>query len=139
MRKLKIGYVTKYFYPIQGGAETNTLNIALQAVSDGHEVHVFTSSRKDKQKVRPLTDTYKGIHIHRLRTWFDITLYFGFYPGLLWKLLRADLDVIHVSGFGFIWHDVVLILKKLLSRKTKFINTPHENYFLGGCTTGLSR
>jgi glycosyltransferase involved in cell wall biosynthesis len=125
MKKIKIGYITKYFYPIQGGAETNILHIAQEAAADGHEVHIFTSGRKDKQKARPLEDTYKGIHIHRSRTWFDFTLYLGFYPGLLFKLLKSDLDIVHASGFGFIWNDIVLILKKLVSRKTKFINTPH--------------
>ena len=124
-KKLKIGYVIKYFHPIKGGAENNILNIASMARKDGHDVHVFTSDRKGKEKLSKLEDVYKSIKIHRSRTWFDFSLYLGFYPGLLFKLLKADLDIVHVSGFGFIWNDFVLILKKIFSRKTKFINTPH--------------
>lgn len=122
---MKIGYVVKYFHPIKGGAEGNILNLALEAVKDGHEVHVFTSNRKGDQKLEKLEDEYKGIRIHRCKTWFDFSLYMGFYPSLLIKVLKADLDIVHASGFGFIWYDVVLLLKRLFSSKLKFINTPH--------------
>lgn len=125
MHKFKIGYVIKYFHPIKGGAEKNILNLALRAVNDGHEVHVFTSDRKGKEVISKREENFKGIKIHRSRTWFDFSLYLGFYPSLLKNLLKADLDIIHVSGFGFIWHDFVLILKKIFSKNTKFINTPH--------------
>ncbi len=39
--------------------------------------------------------------------------------------MKQDVDIVHVSGFGFIWHDFILILKKLTSKNTKFINSPH--------------
>lgn len=122
---MKIGYLVKYFYPIQGGAETHILNLALKAAESGNEVHVFTSDRKGKQKIPKKEEEYLGIHIHRARMWFSLTGYLAFYPSLLWKVLSTDLDIIHVSGFGFIWHDFVLITKKLLSPKTRFMNTPH--------------
>lgn len=122
---LKIGYVIKYFHPIKGGAENNILNLALRAAAAGHEVHVFTADRKGDQVLQKRETIYKGIRIHRARMWFDTSLYLSLYPGLLKSLLKTDLDVIHVSGFGLIWQDIVLILKKLFSSNVRFINTPH--------------
>lgn len=124
-KKLKIGFVTKYFYPFKGGAEMNSLYLAIQAAKDGHEVHIFTSNKKKGKKTKKLEENYKGVHIHRSRTWFNFSLYFAFYPGLICKLLKTDLDIVHVSGIGFIWHDLVLMLKRIHSPRSKFVNTPH--------------
>ncbi|MDD3647505.1 MAG: glycosyltransferase family 4 protein [Candidatus Dojkabacteria bacterium] len=124
-QQLKIGYLIKYFHPIKGGAENNILNIARRSAEQGFEVHVFTSDRKGNERCERSEEEYEGIKIHRSKTWFDFTHYLGFYPSLIKNLLKYDLDVIHVSGFGFMWHDCVLILKKMFSRKTKFICTPH--------------
>ncbi len=125
MKKIKIGYITKYFYPLKGGAENYILNLALLAIRDGHEVHVFTTNRKGKEKLKVGITTFRGITIHRCRNWLNFRLYFFFAPSLLFEILKTDLDLIHVSGFGFLWNDIVLIIKKFFSRKTKFINTPH--------------
>lgn len=125
MKKLKIGYVIKYFYPIKGGAENYILNLALNVKNDGHEVHVFTSDRKGKEVIEKKEEVYKGIKIHRFRPRLDLTLYLSFNPSLARTFLKEDLDIVHVSGFGFIWYDLILIIKKLKSRRTKFINTPH--------------
>lgn len=125
MKKLKIGYVIKYFHPIKGGAENYILNLALKTASDGHEVHVFTGDRKGAEKLTRGEVEYNGIKIHRYPLLFDLSNYLFFSPSLLMAIMKTDLDMIHVSGFGFIWHDFVLILKKLKSKKTKFICTPH--------------
>lgn len=125
MKKLKIGFVSKYFHPIKGGEENYALNLALQAVKDGHEVHVFTGDRKGKEKLKEKELTYEGIHIHRCPFVFDFTHYFFLNPSLLLKLMKYDLDVVHAAAFGMIWHDLVLIIKKIFSPKTKFINSPH--------------
>jgi len=41
--------MANYFYPATGGMEELTFNIAKELVKNGHEVHVFTSDRKDNQ------------------------------------------------------------------------------------------
>jgi len=122
---MKISYLIKYFYPIKGGAENYLMNLALRAAEDGHEVHVFTGDRKGKEKLSPLECEYKGMKIHRCKFWINFSNYLFFNPSLFFKLMKQDSDVVHVSGFGFIWHDFVLILKKLTSKRTKFINSPH--------------
>jgi glycosyltransferase involved in cell wall biosynthesis len=125
MKKLRIGYISKYFYPIRGGEENYMFNMALQSAKAGHEVHVFTGNKKGNQVIKEKESTYKGIHIHRCTFLFEGTHYLFCNPSLLLKVLKSDLDVIHVASFGMIWHDFVLILKKVFSQKTRFINTPH--------------
>jgi glycosyltransferase involved in cell wall biosynthesis len=129
---MKIGYVVKYFHPIVGGAENYMLHLALEAAADGHDVHIFTGNRKGKQRIEKLEEEFKGLKIHRSKFWFDFTHYLYFNPTLLSKLIKTDLDIIHVSGFGHIWQDFVLIIKKLFSKETKFINTPHGPFMALG-------
>lgn len=122
---MKIGFLTRYFHPIKGGAENYILNLALQAAKNGHDVHVFTTDRKGREVLDKKEVEYKGIKIHRRKTWFGFGLYFYFAPSLCQKVLGTEVDVLHVSSFGFIWHDLILVFKRLLSSKTIFINTPH--------------
>ncbi|MBN2015324.1 glycosyltransferase family 4 protein [Candidatus Dojkabacteria bacterium] len=122
---MKIAYLIKYFHPIYGGAENYMLNLAVLASKEGNEVHVFTGDRKGDQRAEQKEENYHGVHIHRYKFLFNFTNYLSFTPALLPALLKENFDVIHVSGFGFIWHDFVLILKRFFSNKTKFINTPH--------------
>ena len=47
MKKLKIGYLLPYFHPFKDGTENNCLYLATEMVKLGHEVHVFTSDRRE--------------------------------------------------------------------------------------------
>lgn len=122
---MKIAYLIKYFHPIRGGAENYMMNLAQRAARSGHEVHVFTGDRKGNEKLSSLECEYKGMKIHRCKFWLNFTNYLFFNPSLFFKMMKQDFDIVHASGFGFIWHDFVLILKKLTSKNTKFINSPH--------------
>jgi len=118
---MKIGFLITYFYPFGGGAESNCLALALELAKKGHEVHVFTSDRKDGKTAKK-EETYEGIKIHRFRTLFRYKYYFAFYPSIL-KILSYNLDVLHVHAFGFPQHDLVIMLEKL--KGTKLVCTPH--------------
>jgi len=122
--EMKIGFVITYFYPFSGGAETNCLELAKQLVKKGHEVHVFTSDRKGNE-ILEKEETYKGIKIHRSKTWFRYKYYFACYPSLISNLLKYKLDIVHVHSTGFLQHDFSVLFKKLFSPRTKFICTPH--------------
>ena len=37
-----------------------------------------------------------------------LTYYFAFYPSIINKILKADLDILHVHGFGFIQNDIAI-------------------------------
>lgn len=117
-----ICFVCPFFYPFKGGAENYTLNIAKSLIRKNKKVSVLTSKIESKQLN---FEKYRGILINRFNTLINL-YYPRFYPGLLFGLLKSNSDIYHVQGFGFIWQDFCLILKKFLSRKkVKFINTPH--------------
>ncbi|MCA9382818.1 glycosyltransferase [Candidatus Dojkabacteria bacterium] len=122
IKPLNIAYVVPYFHPIRGGAENNALALAKHMVRLGHNVTVFTTNT-DKGDY-PKEEEYEGIIIRRFNK-INSQYYFGIYPNMLFALLSHNADIIHAHGFGFIWHDFCLVLKKIVSRRTKFINTPH--------------
>lgn len=119
---LNIGYLIQNFYPFEGGAEANCLALAKSMASQGHKVIVFTSDSGHAEW--PLHETYEGIEIQRSRK-INKQYYLGYYPNLLKNLMLAKLDILHVHGLGFIWHDYCLICKKIFNPKLRIINTPH--------------
>lgn len=127
---LKIAYVIPRFHPFKGGAENNIYSMAIRMAENGHEVTVITTNVKFRNENLPKEEIYNGIKIVRLNAWNN-ALYLGFYPGLLPYLLRNRFDVVHSSGFGFMWREFCLVLKRIFSRKTKMINTPHGPFMAG--------
>lgn len=126
MKKLKIGYVLSYFHPFKDGTENNCLYLATEMVKLGHEVHVFTSDRRDGEIIKEKEGIINGIHIHRSKTWWRYKYYLEFNPGVIVSILKQkDLDVLHIHSFGFVMYDIAFVLKKLLGDKTAVINTPH--------------
>lgn len=121
---MKIGFLTTYFYPFKGGVESNILYSA-QELSKKHEIHIFTSDRKYNQIIKNKEEKLGNINIHRSKTLFRYKYYFAFYPKLLKNILKYDLDIIHVHSIGFPWHDICIVIKKIISQKTKFVITPH--------------
>lgn len=123
-KKISIAYVIQRFHPFKGGAEQNTYALASRMAKQGHHVTVVTTNVKFRNETLPNTENYNGMKI--VRNWsLNEQLYAGFYPGLLPYLLNNKFDVIHASGIGFFWREVCLLIKKIFSRKTKFIVTPH--------------
>ena len=119
---LHIGYVIPNFYPTQGGAENNCLELAQAMVRKGHCVTVLTAN--NHKNSLPAKEEFAGIKILRHKRWNN-QYYLGFYPGLFKSLFSNKFDLIHVHGFGFIWHDFCLWWRKLLLAGTKYLNTPH--------------
>ncbi|HIH14781.1 MAG: hypothetical protein QT08_C0009G0025 [archaeon GW2011_AR17] len=125
-KKLKIGYVLSYFHPFKDGTENNCLYLATEMVKLGHEVHVFTSDRRDGQIIKEKEGMINGIHIHRSRTLLRYKYYLELNPEIIGSILKyKDLDVLHIHSFGFVMYDIAFVLKKLLGDKTVIINTPH--------------
>ncbi len=116
---MKIGFLIEYFYPKQGGAENNCFYLAKE-LAKKHEVHIFTSQLENTKKY----EIIGNINIHRYKTLFRYRYYLSFTPGLLIGIIKQDLDILHVHSLGFLYHDLIVILKKL-NKKTKIINTPH--------------
>ena len=123
---MKVGFLINYFYPMKGGAENNCFYLARE-LAKNNEVHVFTSQiRRTKEY-----EVINKIHVHRYKTLFRYKYYLSFTPGLLKAILNEDLDVLHVHSFGFIYHDLIVLFKKITS-KTKIVNTPHGPFMTLG-------
>jgi len=118
---MKIGFLIEYFHPIKGGVENNCFYLARE-LAKKHEVHVFTSDRRDNEILKK-EEVVDGIRIHRYKNLFRYKYYLTFTPGML-NILKYNLDILHVHSFGFLWHDFVVLFKRLFS-KTRMVNTPH--------------
>jgi glycosyltransferase involved in cell wall biosynthesis len=118
----KVAFVAPYFFPYKGGAETYSFSIARRLVESGFLVDAYTSRYEKRQ---PRFEHKFGINIRR--SYAIIKGYYSrFYPTLLFSILFSNANIFHVQGFGFIWQDFLLIIKKFFSTKRhKFINTPH--------------
>lgn len=127
--KHNISYLITNFHPIKGGAEQNALMLAHKEAEFGNNVSVFTSDSNNTE-LSPV-ENYNGIEINRFKK-INRSYYLGFYPALFWPFLKHKSDVIHVHGFGFVWHDFLLILKKIFNPKIKIINTPHGPFMAHG-------
>lgn len=124
MGKINITYIAPRFRPFRGGGEENLYNMASRMAFEGHKVKVFTTAVKFRDEVLPYREEIDGIKI--IRNWGPSSqLYAGLYPSFLPMLIREKTSIIHSSGIGFFWREFCLIIKKLISRKTKFIVTPH--------------
>jgi glycosyltransferase involved in cell wall biosynthesis len=115
---MKIGFLITYFYPTIGGAENNCYYTAKE-LAKNHEVHVFCSGSENKQEI------VDGIHVHRHKEFFRIKYYFAFYPQITKNLLKSDLDVLHIHGFGFLQHDFAISKLKKKNPHLKLVCTPH--------------
>lgn len=120
---MRIGILTSYFYPVVGGAENVILNQAKE-LAKNNEVHVFTTNKKGDE-IFQSEEIYENIHIHRVPVWFRYKYYLAFYPRIISKLLKYDLDILHVNSMGFLQHDLAVLIKKLKDKNIKLICTPH--------------
>ena len=79
---MKIGFISAYFYPVMGGAESNCFYLARQ-LAKKYEVHVFTS----RNGSLPAEEVVEKIHVHRCKTVVRKGYYAAFYPSLLKKVI----------------------------------------------------
>ncbi|GAB4284377.1 MAG: glycosyltransferase family 4 protein [Candidatus Dojkabacteria bacterium] len=135
---MKILYIIPRFHPFKGGAERHFLALAERMIKEGHDVSVYTSKIQFQDESLKSFENYNGIKIYRLWA-LNKSLYAGINPALLPKLIFNKFDIIHVSGFGFVWTEFCLGIKKLFAWRTKFYNTPHGPFlaFSKGGLRGL--
>ncbi len=129
---MRIGFIITYFYPFRDGLENNCLSLAKE-LARKHEVHIFTSDRRNGEIIPVKEEFYEGLHIHRFRTLFRYRYYLTFEPALIPEVMKYKLDIMHVHNIGFVQQDILVLLKKVFT-KTRIVNTPHgpflanENY-----------
>ncbi|MBI4008651.1 glycosyltransferase family 4 protein [Candidatus Roizmanbacteria bacterium] len=122
--KKHIDVITKYFYPVAAGIETNILETYSILVQMGWDVTIHTSqdthTQKDHLAERELI---RGLKVRRYSfKWY------GYIPDINWK----DTDVICLHNFNVVPHIFILfyglILKFLRLKKFKLFLIPHGGY-----------
>lgn len=94
------------------------LQLSKSLVKEGHEVEVFCSdSSKTEGSITPLNEVIEGIKVSRFRTWLSLSYFHKFYPGVFFKLLSTDFDIIHVQGIRKVESYFALLAAKLKGKK----------------------
>ncbi|HIH14111.1 MAG TPA: glycosyltransferase family 4 protein [Nanoarchaeota archaeon] len=133
---MKIGILTTYFYPFKDGTENQAFYWSSE-LARKHEVHIFTSDRKEGAVLEKKHEIINGVHIHRYETAFRYRYYLCWNKKMISDLLNADIDILHVHSIGFPQQDFAVFLLKLLRPKLKIVGFPHgpflanERYNIG--------
>src|SRR3989344_2367855 len=124
---MKILQVTTFFHPVVGGVETHVLNLSKELLRLGHKVTVLTSdSKKNGPRISEKVSIVSGIHVKRFKTFFSLSYFHKFFPGILFYLVKADFDLIHVHGFRKLETYAAMLIAKL--RKKKLVLTTHNPF-----------
>lgn len=124
---MKIGVLITYFHPFKDGTENQALYWCSE-LAKKHEVHIFTSDRKEDFVVKKRHEFYKNLEIHRYETIFRYKYYLCWNWNLIADLLKADLDVLLAHSIGFPQQDLAVLLLKLLKPKLRIVNFPHGHF-----------
>lgn len=122
--------VTPYFWPCVGGVESHVLYVSKELVKRGYDVHVLTSDSLRRQgRSRKHYETLDGIHIHRFRTWLDISYYRRLWVTPSFVKLLGEMDLVHAHSYGHPHTDIAGILSRV--NKRPFVLTSHGPHLVG--------
>jgi len=97
---MKIAHICPFYTPAICGVKQVVEELAKRQAIAGHEVHVYTSDWDKNKRVKIKEEVINGVHVHRCRHIIKIANFVTFFPGVFFKLLRQDFDVIHTHVFG---------------------------------------
>lgn len=121
-----IAIITKFFWPVAAGIETNILETYASLVKTGWDVSAYTTKNSlTASNAHPQAEeTVRGIKVHRV-TWLPLL---GYWPNI--NLNQTDLVCLH--NFNVVPHFWFMaftgILKMLGRKKYALILTPHGGY-----------
>lgn len=121
---MKISVITKYFYPVAAGIETNIIETYAVLVERGFDVTIFTSNGTLTEKnVLPAEETIRGIKVRR----YPLSQFYPTPP-----VDFANSDVVALHNFNLIPHFIVLlrtIILKIIGKKNyRLYITPHGGF-----------
>lgn len=124
MKKIKIDVLTKYFFPVAAGIETNILETYSILASNGFDVTIHTS--KDVYSEKNILSDYeeiRGLKVKRYK--FGK---FGFWPRIDW----CNTNLVCLHNFDIFPHFQILIFtlfKKIFKlKKFALLLTPHGGF-----------
>ncbi len=118
---MKIAHINMFYLPTFGGVEQVMYELAKRQVKDGHEVHVFCCDSDKNNRIKIKEEMIDGVHVHRLKYWFRLSLSTHIWPSLSWKLRKYDFDVIHSHVSGHAYH----LFAGLSKKKAAYVHTTH--------------
>jgi len=122
---MKIAEVCPFYYPRRGGVETVVKEYSERLVQRGHEVHVYTVDGGWRSS---WVEEINGVKVHRsIRVPLPICKPLS--PAFLLplKLLRAEVDLLHVHANKYFSTDVGALVAKL--RGLPLVYSPHAGTF----------
>ena len=124
---MKIFQISTFYHPITGGVESHVATLSKFLVEYGHEVTVLASdSSKVGPRIAQKQGMFEGIPIVRFLTWFSISQYHKFYPGLFFYLMTHEFDIVHVHGFRKFETYLAWLAAKL--KRKKVVLTSHNPF-----------
>src|SRR3989344_6005363 len=113
---MKIIKVTSFYSPVTGGMETHMLNESKELIKLGHQVSIYTSNSKRKGKLNSGKTIEDKIEINRFKTWFRLSYFTPFFPGVFLKSIFDNYDVLHSHSYRQT-HNLTIIIAKLRNKK----------------------
>lgn len=124
---MKIFQVTTFYHPVTGGVEAHVAILSKYLIEMGHDVKVLTSdSSKIGVRIKNREAVVDGINVKRFFTFFSLSQYHRFFPGLFFYLLKNDFDIVHVHGFRKIETYMCFFAAKL--KRKKIVLTSHNPF-----------
>jgi len=120
---MKIGFINMFYYPTFGGVEQVMQELAERYVKQGHEVHIFCCDSDKYNRIKTKNEIINGVHIHRSRYWFRLSLSTFIWPSLILQLNKYDLDIVHSHVSGHFYVLLTGIMAKL--KGIPHIHTTH--------------
>lgn len=125
MKHQSIAVVTKYFYPVTAGIETNILETYSVLTSKNIDVTIHTSRDEyiEKNKLRE-SETIRKLKVKRYTFINEVV---GFGINVDWE--KTDIVALHNFNVFFWRYFVIVAIHKLLGKKTyRLIVTPHGGF-----------
>jgi glycosyltransferase involved in cell wall biosynthesis len=123
---MKILQLCSRFPPAPGGTETYVLELSKEMIRRGHQVTVLTSDMYCDTPIKKQKH-FKRVFDGKVKRYFTFTIPgeadFPVYPGIGFKALREEADVIHAHSYGCFNSLPLPIVGRIRGVKTVF--TPH--------------
>ncbi|MBI5871842.1 glycosyltransferase family 4 protein [archaeon] len=119
---MKIAFVSMFYEPTFGGVEMVIKELAEHYARE-HEVHVYCCDSDKYKRIRNKYEIINGVHVHRHRYWFRLSLSTFIWPGLFLTLPFKRFDIIHSHVSGHAYNLFAGIIAKL--KGIKYIHTTH--------------
>ncbi len=120
---MKIAHVCPFYTPTICGVKNVVEELARYQISEGNEVHVFTSDWDKNKRIEKKYEMLDNVHVHRSFHLVKFTNFVSLWPSVFLELIDENFDIIHTHEFGH--PHVVLAALVARIRHIPHIHTTH--------------